>query len=59
MVQEYYKTTGIRQKVIEEIIVLAKKYHVEKVILFGSRARGDYHSRSDIDLAHFKICKIL
>lgn len=24
---------------------------VEKVILYGSRARGDYASRSDIDLA--------
>ncbi|MBI2267769.1 MAG: nucleotidyltransferase domain-containing protein [Armatimonadetes bacterium] len=25
--------------------------HVERVILFGSRARGDYEERSDIDLA--------
>ncbi|MEN8236865.1 MAG: nucleotidyltransferase domain-containing protein [Pseudomonadota bacterium] len=24
---------------------------VEKMYLYGSRARGDYHSRSDIDLA--------
>lgn len=33
------------------IISLAKKYRVEKVILFGSRARGDNRPNSDIDLA--------
>ena len=43
--------TGISEKVINEIISLAKKNNVEKVILFGSRARGDYHRASDIDLA--------
>ena len=45
------KETGIRTVVIEEIIKLAKTYNLNKVILFGSRARGDYKSRSDIDLA--------
>lgn len=49
--QDLYKNTGIKQKVIEEIIQLAEKYHVEKVVLFGSRARGDHKERSDIDLA--------
>lgn len=43
--------TGISEKVINEIISLAKKNSLEKVILFGSRARGDYHRASDIDLA--------
>ena len=43
--------TGIKEGLIEEIIVLAKKYDIEKVILFGSRARGDYHRTSDIDIA--------
>ena len=39
-------------KIIEnEIIELAKKYNIEKVILFGSRARGDNREDSDIDLA--------
>jgi len=42
---------GIQAVVIEEIVALAKKYDLNKVILFGSRARGDYRSRSDIDLA--------
>lgn len=43
--------TGIQEQVINEIIALAKKHSIEKVILFGSRARGDYHRASDIDLA--------
>lgn len=43
--------TGISEKVINEIISLAQKNNIEKVILFGSRARGDYHRASDIDLA--------
>lgn len=43
--------TGIKEKVIQEIIQLAKNNNVGKVILFGSRARGDYKEKSDIDLA--------
>lgn len=35
----------------QEICILARKYNVSKVILFGSRARGDYKRTSDIDLA--------
>ncbi len=35
----------------KRIIELAKKYRVEKVILFGSRARGDNRPDSDVDLA--------
>ena len=35
----------------EDIIKLARKYQIEKVILFGSRARGDNREKSDIDLA--------
>lgn len=34
---------------------IGMKYDLERVILFGSRARGDNHERSDFDLAaHFK-----
>lgn len=43
--------TGIKPIVLTEIIKFAKKYDIEQVILFGSRARGDYHRASDIDLA--------
>ena len=42
---------GIRPGVLDEIRQLAETYHIEKVILFGSRARGDYKRTSDIDLA--------
>lgn len=41
----------LEQNIRNEIIDLAKKYHIGKVILFGSRARGDNKERSDIDLA--------
>ena len=34
-----------------DIIALAKRHGIQKVILFGSRARGDNWERSDIDLA--------
>ncbi len=43
--------TGIKPVVIEEIKEIAKKYGIDKVILFGSRARGDHYKKSDIDLA--------
>lgn len=33
------------------IIELAKKYDIKRIILFGSRARGDNRDRSDIDIA--------
>ena len=45
------KETGIQAVVIEQIVELAKTYDLNKVILFGSRARGDYKLTSDIDLA--------
>ncbi len=43
--------TGIKTAVIQEIREIAKKHSVQKVILFGSRARGNYERASDIDLA--------
>lgn len=43
--------TGIRAVVLEQIRALAEQYDLQRVVLFGSRARGDYKERSDIDLA--------
>lgn len=43
--------TGIREAVLTEIRDLAEKYGLERVVLFGSRARGDYKKTSEIDLA--------
>lgn len=34
--------TGIREQVIMEICEIAKRCLVDKVLLFGSRARGDF-----------------
>ena len=48
---EYYQDTGIKLGVIQKIIELAQQYDIEKVLLFGSRARGDYKRKSDVDLA--------
>jgi predicted nucleotidyltransferase len=45
------ETTGIKALVISEICELAKKYDIKRVILFGSRARGDFKKTSDIDIA--------
>lgn len=39
------------QRIYEQIAELGKKYGVQKIILFGSRARGDNYDKSDIDLA--------
>lgn len=38
---------SIRQK----LCCLAKQFTIKKMVLFGSRARGDSHAHSDIDLA--------
>ena len=43
-----FANTGIKTEVIDEIISFAKKHCV---ILFGSRARGDFKRTSDIDIA--------
>lgn len=52
----YWETTGISQRFINELQRYCVNNHqIEKVILFGSRARGDYNSSSDIDLAVFTI----
>lgn len=43
--------TGINPNVIEEIRTFARLHEIEQVLLFGSRARGDFRRTSDIDLA--------
>ena len=45
---------GLDEKIIKDIVDIFKKYEqVEKAVIFGSRARGDYHKASDIDIALF------
>ncbi len=36
---------------LRDIINELKKHNPKKIILFGSRARGDYRKNSDIDIA--------
>ena len=38
-------------KTIEQVKQLAHRYGASKLMLFGSRARGDHHIRSDYDFA--------
>ena len=43
---------GLDNSLIEAIISLAAKYEtVKRIVIFGSRATGDYKEYSDIDLA--------
>ncbi len=43
---------GIKNEILEDMINVFKKYEsLEKVYIFGSRARGDYKEISDIDIA--------
>lgn len=44
---------GLKEGVVEEIISLAKKYSLDSLVLFGSRAWGTYSRASDIDLAAY------
>ena len=46
-----WEDTGIRTKVVDELRVLAGEYGISRIILFGSRARGNWRRDSDIDLA--------
>ena len=43
---------GLKKEVFNDIINVIKKYeNIECVYLFGSRARGDFYDKSDIDIA--------
>ena len=45
---------GLKPKIIEDIKNILKKYpEVEKAVIFGSRARGNYRKGSDIDITLF------
>ena len=39
------------EEIYRQIADLGKKYQADKIVLFGSRARGDNRERSDIDIA--------
>ena len=42
---------GLEENTISKIIKVLSKYpQIEQVILYGSRAKGNYHNGSDIDI---------
>ena len=47
--------SNLSHKIHQEIIEIAIRYPVQKIVLFGSRARGDNKRTSDIDLAVFPL----
>lgn len=51
MKESLCEKTGIKERVLKSIRYYAQECKIHRVILFGSRARGDFKERSDIDLA--------
>ena len=39
------------EQLYSQLAALAQRHGAARLVLFGSRARGDHHPRSDIDLA--------
>ena len=47
-----WHATGISERFIKELVTYCTNHTlINRVVLFGSRARGEHSSRSDIDLA--------
>ncbi|TCP28862.1 hypothetical protein EV207_11598 [Scopulibacillus darangshiensis] len=52
--EAYWNATGISKRFISELQSYSSKNgQIEKIVLFGSRAREDYRRSSDVDLAIF------
>ena len=41
----------LKPELVQELCAFARKRKIQKLMLFGSRARGDNRPKSDIDLA--------
>ena len=48
-------TYNLDEKLIQCIRDIGQSYDIDRIILFGSRARGDHKPASDIDLAVFPL----
>ena len=46
-----FEDTAIRQAVVDDLRARARRHGLRRVVLFGSRVRGDHRPKSDIDLA--------
>ena len=52
MIQDVRNTIGLKDQQIENIKQVFSGYkHVDEVLIYGSRALGNYRKASDIDLA--------
>lgn len=51
MLQGNQKNSGLSQELVASLREVASRREVSSVVLFGSRARGDFSEKSDIDLA--------
>ena len=52
MIQDVRNTIGLKDRQIKNIKQVFSKYnHVDEVVIYGSRALGNYRKASDIDLA--------
>ncbi|MCR4431693.1 MAG: nucleotidyltransferase domain-containing protein [Tepidanaerobacteraceae bacterium] len=52
--QEDIMKAPVESDILNKLVKIFKKYtSIEKVLLFGSRARGDFSKVSDIDIAVF------
>ena len=45
------QTDGLPDRVVRELREFARKHGIQKVVLFGSRARNTHTERSDVDIA--------
>lgn len=48
-------SVNVSPKVISGLRAIAEKYAIGKIVIFGSRARGDNNSKSDIDIAVYPL----
>ncbi|MGB3367692.1 MAG: nucleotidyltransferase domain-containing protein [Acidaminobacteraceae bacterium] len=48
----------LKDSIIEQIKEIGEKYNINKIVLFGSRARSDNNKKSDIDLAIYYECEL-
>ncbi|MDE6365798.1 MAG: nucleotidyltransferase domain-containing protein [Lachnospiraceae bacterium] len=42
---------NLSERIVKDIAAFARKHDIQKVVLFGSRARGTHSERSDVDIA--------
>lgn len=49
--EELAVRTGVKPRVLRQICAIAEESGIQELVLFGSRARGDFGRASDIDLA--------